>query len=93
MDIKKEEAVFLMKQRCFSEKTIKNLGESSRKTMIRYKGKDISVSEAEKLMGREETMKALAYAAEHVTKAVFLPNGEIIVFNALAYILEGGKIA
>lgn len=93
MDIKREELNFLRNQEGFSEKTIKNLGESSRLTMIRYKGKDISVSEAEKLMGRKETIKALAYAAEHVTKAVFLPNGEIILFNALFYLLEGGKIA
>lgn len=93
MELKKEETVFLLEQKCFSEITIKNLGESSRKTMIHYKGKYISVREAEMLMGREETMKALAYAAEHVTKAVFLPNGEIVAFNALPYILEGGASA
>ena len=64
--------------------------EAARLTMIRYMGKEISVSEAEALLGREEAMKALAYAAEHVVKAVFLPSGELIVFNALPYFLETG---
>ena len=62
--------------------------EAVRLTMIRYMGKDISVSEAEALLGREEAMKALAYAAEHVVKAVFLPSGELVIFNALPYFLE-----
>lgn len=57
-------------------------------TSIRHNGRDITFPEAITLMGEKEALDSIAYAAEHVTKAVITANGDVITFNSLPYFLQ-----
>ena len=88
-----EDRAYLRDERHIPENVIDELPRAAEYTKLRHDTEDIDLDGAISLMGRRETLAALAEAAIHVNKIVFLKANRFVIFNALPYFLKKGGAA